>query len=117
MAFGFVCAIPIFFGWGAYEVLIVFSSYTGAVNSAAFVVGMQLDYFAYSCAYGIQIATVALIGFEIGAGNIEEAKRIAKYLLLHILIISFGVAFLIWIFAYSVISAFTPNSDIHNAFL
>jgi len=60
---------------------------------------------------------VALIGFEIGAGNIEEAKKIAKYLLLHILIISFGVAFLIWIFAYSVISAFTPNSDIHNAFL
>lgn len=40
LVFGLICAFPAVFGWAAYEVLVVFSSYLGAANSAAFVIGM-----------------------------------------------------------------------------
>lgn len=117
LGFGLVCAFPGVFGWAAYEVLVVFSSYLGAANSAAFVISMQLDNFAYSCAYGVQIATVALVGFEIGAGNIQEARRIGRYLVLHIFIVSFFTIFMVWILDSYIIAAYTPDKEIQKSFL
>lgn len=51
--FSLICAIPSFFAWAAYEILVIFSSYLGAHQSAAFVISMQLENVSWACAYGI----------------------------------------------------------------
>ena len=54
----------------------------GATTSSAFVIAVQVDNLTFACSYGIQVATVALVGFEIGAGDLAQARKISKYLFL-----------------------------------
>lgn len=114
--FGLACSLPVLLGLGALELLILMSAYLGPAPSAATVVGLQIENVTWAASFGICVAAVSLVGFEIGAGTTEKGKKIAKLIMHQTLVISLVICFLIYMFNWEIVKLYTDLKNIEVYF-
>jgi len=86
-------------------------------KSAALVIALQIESVTWACGEGIKVATVSLVGFEIGAGNIAKAKKITKLILIQLIIVIFILFTLIYCSKWYLVQAFTDDIKIRKTFI
>lgn len=116
LKFGLNCTLPVIFGLGAFELMILMSAYLGPVKSTALVISLQIENIVWASAFGISVAAVSLIGFEIGAGNHVKAKEIAVLIMHQTLVITSVTCLLIYFYNQQVVGAYTDNGVIREEF-
>ena len=68
--------IAFFLEWTCFEILTLISGQLGVTEKATFVILYNIATFLWGIPCGVQAAITAMIGKEIGAGNIENAKKL-----------------------------------------
>ena len=116
LKFGLACTLPNILGLGAFELLILMSAYLGPAQSSATVVGLQIENVTWACAFGICVAAVSLVGFQIGAGNSSQGKNIATLILWQTLVVTTVICLLIYAFNRHIVTLYTDNTEIVNSF-
>jgi putative MATE family efflux protein len=79
---------------------------------AAFTIGLQVEMLTIMPALAFQIATVALVGRNLGAGDPDEAERTAWGAARLGFYIMSSVAVLIFLFAEKIVGIFTPDQQV-----
>ena len=68
----------IFLDWACYGMLTLTSGFFGINQQATHIVLMNIVAILWGFAYGLQQATCALVGVQIGAGDLKKAKDLYK---------------------------------------
>ena len=116
--FGFHCFLMVAILIWAFEALIVFSSLLkNQSETSASVLWYQVEYMGFVIVRSISTASGALIGFEIGARNPAEAKRIAR--VSRNLVLSFTLFLVLVIYYVSpyLASLYSQDQDIKEKFV
>lgn len=116
LAFGLACSVPTFLRWVQFELMGVESAYLESYKSAAVTIGLQVESLTWGFSEGIKVAAVSLIGFEMGAGNIEKSKRLARLVMLQTLVFIVFCCSLLYFFTLELIQVYTQNTLIVQAF-
>ncbi|MHB0775812.1 MATE family efflux transporter [Halomonas sp. WWR20] len=83
----------------------------GTVTTAAYGVGINVLGFIVIPALGLSMATAALVGQNIGAGQIARANRIARLSAMIAFVVLSGVGLLVFVFAADVVRFFVPEDE------
>jgi len=78
---------------------------------------MQLENIFYAGSNGLGMATNALIGFEIGAGNPKEARRLSYFILVLALCINLLISFILFMFSKNLVSIYVEDERIKTEFM
>ncbi|SPJ33493.1 Multidrug export protein MepA [Kushneria phyllosphaerae] len=81
----------------------------GTVTIAAYGVGTNIMAFVIIPALGLSMSTAALVGQNIGAGQIERAARIARLSALIALVVLSAIGVLVFVFARELVAFFVPG--------
>jgi putative MATE family efflux protein len=81
-------------------------------GTVAFSLGTRIEFFAYLPAIGFGFAAMALIGQNIGAGNVPRAKKAFKKSLQYAFIAAAGLGVATALFAGPLIAVFTDQTDV-----
>jgi putative MATE family efflux protein len=78
-------------------------------GAIAFSLGFRVEFFAFLPAIGFGFGAMAMIGQNMGAGNIERAKGVFKKALTYAFVAAAGLGVLALLFADSIIRVFTTD--------
>lgn len=79
-------------------------------GAIAFSLGMRIEFFAYLPAAGFGFAAMAMIGQNMGAGNLDRAKQSFSKALIYAFLGAGGLGLLAALFAYPLIAVFTDDA-------
>lgn len=100
--------------WWAFEILILLSGIIGVKEQAALIIQFTICSMTYMVNLGIQEASATLIGNQIGALNVQEAKSFAKTIFMLALGIGVVVSSLLLIYKHEISWLFTTNPEIES---
>ncbi|HLC79228.1 MAG TPA: MATE family efflux transporter [archaeon] len=79
------------------------------IGTIAFSIGFRIEFFAFLPAIGFGFAALAMIGQNLGAGNVERAKEVFSKAIKYSFIAALAVGILAIIFARNIIEIFTTD--------
>ena len=104
--------IAFFLEWTCFEILTLISGQLGVTEQATFVILYNLATILWGIPCGVQAAITAMIGKEIGAGNIENAKRLYKNTIVLIITVASSMFVTNFILRKHFIKIFTNSEEI-----
>ena len=100
--------------WWAFEILTILSGIIGVNEQAANVVAFNVLAQVFMIPLGMQEASCAIIGIEIGANNVPLAKRYASVISTIAFCTIIGIALLLYYFSVSIAALFSEDPDVFN---
>ncbi len=91
----------------SFEVMTLQSGYLPVEETAAQIILMNVVFVFFTFSFGISISSSALVGKEIGAGNIKQAKKYAKLVQVYGLMQSALLSLLIYFGSDFIANSFT----------
>jgi multidrug resistance protein, MATE family len=98
--------------WWIWEFMVLISGYLGVNEQAATIVVMNVVVLAYMFAVGFETAACALIGQQIGKGDVEKAKLYYNSIILITSIMLVHVAVGMYFFKEKIIGIFTTDPEL-----
>lgn len=91
----------------AWELLILLSGFWTVDEQASQIILVTITSVCYMCGLGLDQTSCALVGFQIGAGDVPKAKKYYKLLFVVSLWIVLAQAGLLYVFQEAVVATFT----------
>lgn len=76
MSIGIPSTVMVCLDWWVWELLVLISGYLGTLEQATNIVIMNIILITYMITMGLETAACTLVGQEIGADNLGEAKKL-----------------------------------------
>jgi len=116
--FGFYCFLMIAVFIWAFEALVIFSSLLkDQSETSASILWYQVEYMGYGIVHSFSVASIALIGFEIGARNPTEAKNIAKVAIKLVLCFTICLVSLVYLISPYIAALYSKDQEIQEKFV
>lgn len=91
----------------AWELLILLSGFWTVNEQASQIILVTITSICYMCGLGLDQTACAIVGFQIGSGDVKKAKKYYKLLFIFSLWVVLGQAGLLYFFRYTVTTIFT----------